>query len=146
MIIWTRRGNGIAARCREVLTGAAVCSTLALGVVLAGSGTAAAAPEARESTETVSAQAACSVYWRNGVDYDGLTAGYSWAWNVLVAQGNTGDRVREIQCLLNYHGFGVTVDGDFGPATASKVRSFQSARNIGVDGKVGPSTWRQLRK
>ncbi|MFJ9638634.1 peptidoglycan-binding protein [Streptomyces sp. NPDC101178] len=80
------------------------------------------------------------------MDYDGLTAGYSWAWNVLVVQGATGDRVREIQCLLNYHGKVLPVDGDFGPQTFNKVWEFQAARGITRDGKVGPSTWRQLRK
>ncbi|MDQ0986121.1 peptidoglycan-binding protein [Streptomyces sp. V2I9] len=133
-------------RFRGVFTGAAVCSALALGTVLAGPGTAAASTETGQSSTAASVQAACSVYWKVGVDYAGLTAGYSWAWNVVIEQGATGDRVREIQCLLGYHGYGLTVDGQFGPATYNAVTSFQRARGIGVDGIVGPSTWRQLRK
>ncbi|MFH9606021.1 peptidoglycan-binding protein [Streptomyces sp. NPDC017448] len=133
-------------RFRGAFTGAAVCSALALGTVLAGPGTAAASTETGRNATAVSAQATCSVYWKVGVDYAGLTAGYSWAWNVVISQGATGDRVREIQCLLGYHGHGVTVDGQFGPATKSAVTAFQRARGIGADGIVGPSTWRQLRK
>lgn len=140
------RGNGSLTRSRGAFTGAALCSALALGAVLASPGAAVASTEVERNSAAVSAQAACSVVWRDGVDYDGLTAGYSWAWNVLVVQGATGDRVREIQCLLNYHNKPLPVDGDFGPQTFNKVWEFQAARGITRDGKVGPSTWRQLRK
>ncbi|GHA77590.1 peptidoglycan-binding protein [Streptomyces termitum] len=133
-------------RFRAAFTGAAACSALALGTVLAGSGTAAASTETERNLSTASTQAACSVHWKVGVDYAGLTAGYSWAWNVIIRQGDTGDRVREIQCLAIYHGYSLTVDGQFGPATKNAVTAFQRARGIGADGIVGPSTWRQLRK
>ncbi|MFS0696733.1 peptidoglycan-binding domain-containing protein [Streptomyces nitrosporeus] len=133
-------------RFRGTFTGAAVCSALALGTMLASTSTAAASTETERNSTTVSAQAACSVYWKVGVDYAGLTAGYSWAWNVIIRQGNTGDRVREIQCLANYHGYSLSVDGQFGPSTYNAVIAFQRARGIGADGIVGPSTWRQLRK
>ncbi|MEV0889016.1 peptidoglycan-binding domain-containing protein [Streptomyces microflavus] len=133
-------------RFRGAFTGAAVCSALALGTVLAGPGTAVASTETGRSSTVASAQAACSVYWKVGVDYAGLTAGYSWAWNVVIRQGDTGDRVREIQCLAIYHGYSLTVDGQFGPATKNAVTAFQRARGIGADGIVGSSTWRQLRK
>ncbi|MFF4174241.1 peptidoglycan-binding protein [Streptomyces sp. NPDC001744] len=146
MLNGLQRGNSSSPRLRGAFTGAAVCSALALGAVLAGPGTATAATGVERNATTLSAQAACSVSWRVGVDYEGLTAGYSWAWNVVISQGATGDRVREIQCLLGYHGYGVTVDGQFGPATKTAVTSFQRARGIGADGIVGPSTWRQLRK
>ncbi|MFF8742997.1 peptidoglycan-binding protein [Streptomyces californicus] len=133
-------------RFRGAITGAALCSALALGTVLAGPGTAAASTVAERDASAVSAQATCSVRWKNGVDYAGLTADYSWAWNVVIRQGESGDRVREIQCLAIYHGYSLTVDGQFGPATKNAVTAFQRARGIGADGIVGPSTWRQLRK
>jgi peptidoglycan hydrolase-like protein with peptidoglycan-binding domain len=38
----------------------------------------------------------------------------------------------------------VTVDGIFGPKTATAVRGFQQALGITVDGIVGPLTWRAL--
>ncbi|MET9707743.1 peptidoglycan-binding domain-containing protein [Streptomyces griseus] len=136
------------ARVRRGLIGAAACSALALGAVLAGPGTAAASTEPARSLTPASTQAVCPVHWKTGVDYAGRTAGYSWAWNVLVSQGATGDRVREIQCLVNYQiGYGLTVDGNFGPATRAGVEKLQRDRRLTpVDGIVGPDTWRQLRR
>ncbi|MFJ1787247.1 peptidoglycan-binding protein [Streptomyces anulatus] len=133
-------------RFRSTITGAAVCSALALGSVLAGPGAAVASAETGQNSTSVSA-ASCSVIWRVSTNYEGWTANYSWAWNINVVQGATGDRVREIQCLLKHKsvpGVGA-VDGDFGPATAAAVRSFQASRNITVDGEVGVNTWKKLR-
>jgi len=62
-------------------------------------------------------------------------------------QGNTGDRVREVQCLLDSWGFDIGsagVDGRFGPDTAKAVRSFQAwFGGLTIDGKVGANTWRR---
>nr|WP_285556323.1 peptidoglycan-binding protein [Streptomyces hygroscopicus] len=59
-------------------------------------------------------------------------------------QGASGERVKTVQYLLDAHGFALTVDGSFGPATDSAVRSFQSAHGLSVDGVVGPATWQAL--
>ncbi|BAG16865.1 MULTISPECIES: peptidoglycan-binding domain-containing protein [Streptomyces] len=133
------------ARFRSTITGAAVCSALALGSVLAGPGTAVASAETGQNSTSVSA-ASCNVIYRVSTNYKGWTANYSWAWNINVAQGDTGDRVREIQCLLIFKGFGVgAVDGDFGPATRTAVVAFQKNRGLDYDGIVGANTWRKLR-
>ncbi|MGC4971254.1 peptidoglycan-binding domain-containing protein [Streptomyces globisporus] len=132
-------------RFRGAFTGAAVCSALALGTVLAGPGTAVASTETGQNSTSVSA-ASCSVIWRVSTNYEGWTANYSWAWNIVIQQGATGDRVKEIQCLLIHKGFGVgTVDGDFGPATRAAVVAFQKSRNLTRDGIVGQNTWSKLR-
>jgi zinc D-Ala-D-Ala carboxypeptidase len=68
-----------------------------------------------------------------------------------VGQGDTGDYVKEVQCLLNwavapttYHR--IAVDGDFGTDTGGKVTKFQQCYNdqvdpdLGVDGRIGPQT------
>lgn len=49
-----------------------------------------------------------------------------------------------IQTRLRALGYGVSVDGKFGPQTYAAVVAFQRSRHIGVDGEVGPITWRAL--
>jgi peptidoglycan hydrolase-like protein with peptidoglycan-binding domain len=61
-----------------------------------------------------------------------------------IVQGQNSGCVTELQNLLNGHGAGLTVDGDFGPATLHAVRVFQSAVAIAVDGRVGPITKSKL--
>ena len=61
-----------------------------------------------------------------------------------VRQGSTGPAVQALQVQLVKHGSSLSTDGDFGPATDSAVRSFQSAHGLGVDGIVGPATWQEL--
>ncbi|PMC76867.1 hydrolase [Brachybacterium sp. UMB0905] len=58
--------------------------------------------------------------------------------------GSRGQAVRTLQSKLNQRGASIAVDGVFGRATESAVRSLQSAAGIGVDAVVGPKTWRAL--
>lgn len=55
-------------------------------------------------------------------------------------QGSRGRDVRTLQAIL-----GITVDGDFGPATDRAVRAFQMAHGLDPDGVVGPATHTKLR-
>ena len=57
-----------------------------------------------------------------------------------LVQGDTGSCVSALQQLLNVYGANVSVDGSFGPATASAVSAFQTQAGIGVDGQVGTQT------
>jgi hypothetical protein len=54
--------------------------------------------------------------------------------------------VKDLQRLLNAHGWNLVVDGIFGPATLHAVRVFQSHHGLAVDGIVGPLTWAALAK
>ncbi len=64
--------------------------------------------------------------------------------------GSTGSDVRIIQRQLNriaqnYPSFGtLTVDGNYGSATAEVVRRFQRQFNLTADGVVGYSTWYKI--
>lgn len=62
--------------------------------------------------------------------------------------GDSGKRVLQVQCMLAKRGYDVGstgVDGDFGAATESAVRSFQSDKLLTADGIVGHETWLALR-
>lgn len=59
-------------------------------------------------------------------------------------QGASGAAVTQLQNLLKARGYSVTVDGQFGPATATTVRRFQGNIGTTVDGVVGPKTWGAL--
>lgn len=72
-----------------------------------------------------------------------LSAGAATAWPT-VQQGSSGEKVYSIQLLLQARGYSLSIDGNFGPQTASTVRSFQSSHSLGVDGIVGPQTWPAL--
>ncbi|MFE3164061.1 peptidoglycan-binding protein [Streptomyces sp. NPDC059224] len=61
-----------------------------------------------------------------------------------IVQGDKGGCVTELQRLLGHFGYAVDVDGDFGPGTASAVRSFQSSHGLTADGQVGANTKRAL--
>ena len=58
-----------------------------------------------------------------------------------VRRGMTGELTKQIQAKV-----GVTVDGNFGPATEAAVREFQRQRGLVPDGIVGPKTWIELDK
>ncbi len=59
-------------------------------------------------------------------------------------QGASGAAVKNLQTRLRAHGYNVSVDGAFGPATASAVKQFQSSKGLTADGIVGPKTWQAL--
>ncbi|MBX7550175.1 peptidoglycan-binding protein [Streptomyces sp. tea 10] len=61
-----------------------------------------------------------------------------------ITDGMTGPSVQAAQYLLRYHGASITADGQFGPATLTATKTFQSAHGLGVDGQIGPQTWSAL--
>jgi hypothetical protein len=62
----------------------------------------------------------------------------------LIKKGSKGEAVRFCQERLNHHGFLLTADGIFGPATQKVVEQFQASRHLVVDGIVGDKTWDAL--
>lgn len=58
--------------------------------------------------------------------------------------GDQGGKVKLIQEWLCLHGFLITIDGDFGPATDRAVRAFQAREGLLVDGDVGNNTFSRL--
>ena len=81
-----------------------------------------------------------------GLSQDGIAGPNTWSkLFITVKQGSSGDAVRAAQYVLkNRHGYSISVDGSFGPATLSAVKSFQKAKGLSQDGSVGPDTWSYL--
>jgi peptidoglycan hydrolase-like protein with peptidoglycan-binding domain len=67
---------------------------------------------------------------------------------VQVRKGDTGDAVRGVQEVIQFHDQSDNppnhVDGIFGPKTDQWVRGFQGAVGTTVDDIVGPITWRAM--
>ncbi|GAA3890636.1 hypothetical protein GCM10022243_64390 [Saccharothrix violaceirubra] len=64
-----------------------------------------------------------------------------------VRRGSKGPAVSELQRILNawYPALPrLVVDGDFGPATETRVKHMQRAAGLVADGIAGPATWRRL--
>ncbi|MEU9153599.1 peptidoglycan-binding domain-containing protein [Streptomyces sp. NPDC048417] len=129
-----------------VLLAAVACS---LAVSTTSASAAATSADPKVTASVVHPASRCLVWTKETTNYIGLTAGYSWAWNVTVQPGATGDRVKEIQCLTDYYGEGPSaLDGIYGPATTAAVKRVQARCGFSSaeqDGIVGPMTWRCLR-
>lgn len=94
------------------------------------------------SFDTATLNAVKNFQTSHGLSADGIVGNASWpALTLLTQQGDSGAKVRAVQSQLVESGYAVTVDGAFGPATDSAVRSFQGAKGLGVDGVVGDNTW-----
>lgn len=61
-----------------------------------------------------------------------------------LARGKRGKAVQRVQEWLGLADFRTAIDGDYGPATESVVRQFQTKRRLPVDGIVDAVTWEAL--
>jgi hypothetical protein len=91
------------------------------------------------------------VQYRNAGSYDVSVFSAPWLDAVsgpraepALQQGMTGTAVRALQAALNTHGYHLTADGVFGPATKAAVLSFQVQHNLAADGICGPLTWAKM--
>ncbi|MTJ48655.1 peptidoglycan-binding protein [Dolichospermum sp. UHCC 0259] len=62
----------------------------------------------------------------------------------VISFGSSGISVRALQKLLIANGYGITIDGVFGPVTETAVKAFQNRRRLSTDGIVGQKTWWEL--
>ncbi len=62
----------------------------------------------------------------------------------IISFGSSGISVRVLQKLLVANGYGIPVDGVFGPITETAVKAFQNRRSLSTDGLVGQKTWWEL--
>ena len=71
-------------------------------------------------------------------------AGHPSAEWPLLARKDQGSDVRALDFLLVSRGEKLTVNARFEAETHQAVRSFQKRKGLGVDGIVGPNTWKKL--
>jgi hypothetical protein len=65
----------------------------------------------------------------------------------VLRKGAKGDQVKALQRMLYAMGYDLgkaLIDGDFGSKTDAAVRAYQKNKGLGVDGVVGPATWKKL--
>lgn len=73
-------------------------------------------------------------------------AGNSRTQDLVLADGQAGPEVAEVQCLLRRAGFSPgDLDGIYGPMTERAVKRVQKRAGLVVDGIIGPHTWKALR-
>ena len=71
-----------------------------------------------------------------------------YAGKVRTAIGNTGKRVKQVQCILMLRGYdigGTGVDGVFGEGLETAMKNFQIDKGLVVNGIVKRATWDNLR-
>jgi N-acetyl-anhydromuramyl-L-alanine amidase AmpD len=61
-------------------------------------------------------------------------------------KGDSGDDVRWLQWQLTARGYATGIDGSFGPDCDAKLRAFQLARGLSVDGWAGSATVAALKQ
>ncbi|WP_351234041.1 peptidoglycan-binding protein [Streptomyces sp. NPDC002133] len=81
----------------------------------------------------------------NGLSPDGSVGPLTWPKLVVTVQnGSSGSAAKAAQTQLNRYGYGLAVDGAFGPASTNAAKDFQAKHGLTADGIVGPNTWNAL--
>lgn len=63
---------------------------------------------------------------------------------ITCRRGDSTPSVEKMQRFLNGWGYDCDIDGEFGPATETAVKSFQASKNLTADGICGKDTWTKL--
>jgi len=63
----------------------------------------------------------------------------------ILKQGSKGVDVVTLQRALNVYGYGLALDGEFGPLTEKALKSFQERNGLYPDGIAGPLTYAKLK-
>ncbi|WP_165699509.1 peptidoglycan-binding domain-containing protein [Chimaeribacter californicus] len=61
-----------------------------------------------------------------------------------VALNTRSGAVKRVQEWLTFHGHGLVIDGDFGPATQRALSGFRQAAGLQDNGALNPDDWAQL--
>lgn len=79
-----------------------------------------------------------------GLVVDGIFGNLTKSACVIVEKGDEGNITYLIQAMLICKNYNLEADSIFGSITDSKVREFQNANGLVVDGKVGKNTFEKL--
>lgn len=79
-----------------------------------------------------------------GLEVDGIFGNLTRNACVVVEIGDEGNITYLIQAMLICKGYELDVDGIFGNITDKKVKEFQNANGLLIDGKVGKMTFEKL--
>lgn len=82
-----------------------------------------------------------------GLRVDGLVGPATWSMLFPIVEKQVGQQegAWAVQALLNLNGYNVgTPDGLFGTGSETKLKQFQAAKGLTVDGICGANTWAKL--
>ena len=82
--------------------------------------------------------------YNKGLAVDGIWSIKMYNACINVRQGAEGNITMLIQMALFIKGYSLSMDKKFGADTTSKVKEFQKANGLSVDGIVGKNTFKAL--
>ena len=85
-----------------------------------------------------------NVQFNKGLDVDGVFGTLTYNASINVRKGASGNITMLIQMALFVKGYKLAMDKEFGSDTEAKVKEFQKANGLTVDGIVGKNTFKKL--
>ena len=89
-------------------------------------------------------QTELNTQFSKGLDVDGIFGTKTYNACINVRKGASGNITMLIQMALFVKGYNLAMDKEFGSDTEAKVREFQKANGLTVDGVVGKNTFKAL--